>query len=192
MPKPNTRDQIFDAALKLLLERGFNASSVQDITVEAGVPKGSFYNHFASKEALAAEIVSDYASRRSTLREILSDDSLPALERLRGYFTALNQRLVDRGFQHGCMIGNMTAELSEQSPVIREQLLRIYGNWSAALEYAIAAGQQDGSIANQLSPKTLAGFVLNAWEGATLRVRVERNPDAFNQFMDVIFNKVLI
>jgi TetR/AcrR family transcriptional repressor of nem operon len=180
MPKQNTRDQIFDAALKLLLERGFNASSVQDITVEAGVPKGSFYNHFESKEALAAEIVSDYASRRSTLREILSDDSLPALERLRGYFTALNQRLVDRGFQHGCMIGNMTAELSEQSPVIREQLLRIYGNWSAALEYAIAAGQQDGSIANQLSPKTLAGFVLNAWEGATLRVRVERNPDAFN------------
>ena len=192
MPKPNTRDQIFDAALKLLLERGFNASSVQDITVEAGVPKGSFYNHFESKEALAAEIVSDYASRRSTLREILADDSLPALERLRGYFTALNQRLVDRGFQHGCMIGNMTAELSEQSPVIREQLLRIYANWSAALEYAIAAGQQDGSIANQLSPKTLAGFVLNAWEGATLRVRVERSQDAFNQFMDVIFNKVLI
>mgnify|MGYP001075890860 CR=1 FL=1 len=192
MPKPNTRDQIFDAALKLLLERGFNASSVQDITVEAGVPKGSFYNHFESKEALAAEIVSDYASRRSTLRDILSDDSIPALERLRGYFTALNQRLVDRGFQHGCMIGNMTAELSEQSPVIREQLLRIYANWSAALEYAIAAGQQDGSIANQLSPKTLAGFVLNAWEGATLRVRVERSQDAFNQFMDVIFNKVLI
>jgi len=192
MSKPNTRDQIFNAALKLLLERGFNASSVQDITVEAGVPKGSFYNHFESKEALAAEIVSDYASRRSTLREILADDSLPALERLRGYFTALNQRLVDRGFQHGCMIGNMTAELSEQSPVIREQLLRIYANWSAALEYAIAAGQQDGSIANQLSPKTLAGFVLNAWEGATLRVRVERSQDAFNQFMDVIFNKVLI
>jgi TetR/AcrR family transcriptional repressor of nem operon len=191
MPKPNTRDQIFDAALKLLLERGFNASSVQDITVEAGVPKGSFYNHFESKEALAAEIVSDYASRRSTLREILSDDSLPALERLRGYFTALNQRLIDRGFQHGCMIGNMTAELSEQSPVIREQLLRIYGNWSTALEYAIAAGQQDGSIPNQLSPKTLAGFLLNAWEGATLRVRVERNPDAFNQFMEVVFNKVL-
>jgi len=191
MPKPNTRDQIFDAALKLLLERGFNASSVQDITVEAGVPKGSFYNHFESKEALAAEIVSDYASRRSTLREILADDSLPALERLRGYFAALNQRLVDRGFQHGCMIGNMTAELSEQSPVIREQLLRIYGNWSTALEYAIAAGQQDGSIPSQLSPKTLAGFLLNAWEGATLRVRVERSPDAFNQFMEVVFNKVL-
>lgn len=191
MSKPNTRDQIFNAALKLLLERGFNASSVQDITVEAGVPKGSFYNHFESKEALAAEIVSDYASRRSTLREILADDSLPALERLRGYFTALNQRLVDRGFQHGCMIGNMTAELSEQSPMIREQLLKIYGNWSTALEYAIAAGQQDGSIPNQLSSKTLASFVLNAWEGATLRVRVERSQDAFHQFMEVVFNKVL-
>jgi|SRR5450830_1422680 len=190
MPKPNTRDQIFDAALKLLSERGFNACSVQDITVEAGVPKGSFYNHFASKEVLGAEIVAHYASR-SKMREILVDDSMPALERLRRYFTALNQKMIDRDFQHGCMIGNMSAELAEQSTMIREQLTVIYKNWSEKLEYAIAAGQQDGSIPTTLSATVLAGFLLNAWEGTNLRARVERNQDAFDQFMELAFKKIL-
>lgn len=190
MPKPNTRDQIFDAALMLLSERGFNACSVQDITAQAGVPKGSFYNHFDSKEALGAEIVGHYASR-SKLREILVDDSIPALERLRSYFSSLNDKMKDRGFQHGCMIGNMSAEMSEQSELIRDQLTKIYANWSAKLEYAVAAGQKEGTIPSQLSAKVLAGFLLNAWEGTTLRVRVDRSQDAFDQFMELAFNKIL-
>lgn len=190
MAKLNTRDQIFDAALKLLSERGYNACSVQDITSEAGVPKGSFYNHFESKEVLGAEIVAYYASR-SKMREILVDDAVPALERLHRYFTALNDRLVDRGFQHGCMIGNMSAEMSEQSALIREELVKIYSNWSGKLAYAIAAGQKEGTIPAQMSPEALAGFLLNAWEGAALRTRVERNKDAFDQFMDLAFNKML-
>lgn len=190
MPKPNTRDQIFEAALKLLLERGFNACSVQDITTEAGVPKGSFYNHFESKEALGAEIVGHYASR-SKLREILVDDSMPALDRLRGYFTSLNDKIKDRGFQHGCMIGNMSAEMSDQSELIREQLAKIYENWLGKLEYAITAGQKDGTIPTQLSAHVLAGFLLNAWEGTILRVRVDRNQNAFDQFMELAFNKIL-
>lgn len=190
MPKPNTRDQIFDAALKLLSERGFNACSVQDITAEAGVPKGSFYNHFDSKEALGAEIVGHYANR-SKLREILADDDIPALERLRRYFVALNERMIDRGCRHGCMIGNMSAEMSDQSDLIRQQLIKIYENWSGKLEYAVAAGQQEGSIPSQMSAKTLAGFLLNAWEGTVLRVRVERNQNAFDQFMALAFEKIL-
>ncbi|WP_051516518.1 TetR/AcrR family transcriptional regulator [Herbaspirillum sp. RV1423] len=190
MSKPNTRDQIFDAALTLLSERGFNACSVQDITTAAGVPKGSFYNHFDSKEALGAEIVRHYAGR-SKLREVLADDSIPALERLRRYFTGLNDRIVDRGFQHGCMIGNMSAELAEQSDMIRGQLAEIYQAWSDKLEYAIAAGQQEGAIPSRMSAKVLAGFLLNAWEGTALRVRVERTQEPFDQFMELVFNEVL-
>lgn len=190
MPKPSTRDQIFDAAMTLLSERRFNACSVQDITVAAGVPKGSFYNHFASKEALGAEIVAHYATN-SKLRAVLMDDSLPGLERLRRYFLSLNERMVDRGFQHGCMIGNMSAELSEQSSLIREELVQIYQAWTAKLEYAIAAGQREGTIPDQLSARVLAGFLLNAWEGTTLRVRVDLSQEAFDQFMELAFNKIL-
>jgi TetR/AcrR family transcriptional repressor of nem operon len=190
MSKPNTRDQIFDAALKLLSERSFNSCSVQDITTAAGVPKGSFYNHFDSKEALAAEIVVHYGVT-SQWRDILLDDSIPALERLRRYFGIINGRMAERGYQHGCMVGNMSAELAEQSPLIRARLGEIYKSWTAKLEYAVAAGQKEGAIPDQHSAQALAGFILNAWEGTLLRVRIERNSVPFEQFMDLVFNKIL-
>jgi len=57
MPRPNVREKIIDAGLKVLIEKGFNGCGVQDITAAAGVPKGSFYNHFESKEALGGEVV---------------------------------------------------------------------------------------------------------------------------------------
>ena len=190
MPKPNVHDKIFEAALKLLPEKGFNGCSVQDITVAAGVPKGSFYNHFDSKEALGAEIV-DYYGTRGNLRDVLTDQSMAPMERLRRYFVGLNEMIVSRDFEQGCLLGNFSAELSDQSPVIRSQLAGVYGKWTRLIEEAIAAGQADHSIGSELNARSLAGFLLNAWEGATLRARVERSREAFDVFMDVTFRKIL-
>ncbi len=190
MPKPSTRDQIFDAALKLLSEKGFNACSVQDITAEAGVPKGSFYNHFESKEALGVEIVEFYGDR-SNLRDVLANRSIAPMERLRQYFVGLNDMIIGRGFEQGCLLGNFSAELSDQSPLIRAQLARVYGKWTTMIEAAIADGQADRSIGQDIDARALAGFLLNAWEGATLRARAERSREAFDAFMDITFRKIL-
>src|SRR5271163_548230 len=104
MPRPSTREQIVQAGLKCLVEKGFNGVGVQDITATAGVPKGSFYNHFESKEALGAEIVERYGAdpRR---REILTDKSVAPLERLRRHYERLNGRFTDSNFQRGCILG---------------------------------------------------------------------------------------
>ncbi len=190
MPKPSTRDLIFDAAMKLLSEKGFNACSVQDITAEAGVPKGSFYNHFESKEALGVEIVEFYGDR-GNLRDVLADRSIAPLERLRQYFVGLNDMMIDRSFEQGCLLGNFSAELSDQSPLIRAKLAGVYGKWTRMIEATIAEGQADHSIAQDLDARALAGFLLNAWEGATLRARAERSREAFDAFMDIMFRKIL-
>ena len=71
MPRLNTREEIVQAGLKCLVEKGFNAVGVQEITDAAGVPKGSFYNHFESKEALGVEIVERYGANQKR-REILT------------------------------------------------------------------------------------------------------------------------
>lgn len=63
MAKPHVREEILAAGLETLHNRGFNATSVQDITEAAGVPKGSFYNHFASKEELGSAFVAAYAEK---------------------------------------------------------------------------------------------------------------------------------
>jgi TetR/AcrR family transcriptional repressor of nem operon len=191
MAKSNTRDLIFEAALKLFPEKGFNACGVQDITSEAGVPKGSFYNHFESKEALGAEIVQFYGER-GNVRDVLADRSIAPMERLRRYFLGLNEMMISRHHEQGCLLGNFSAELSDQSSLIRTQLVTVYAKWTRIIAAAIADGQADGSIASDLDASTLASFLLNAWEGATLRARAERSRDAFDVFMNVTFRKILI
>src|ERR1700742_670210 len=104
MPRANVREQILDAGLKTLLEKGFNGVGVQEITDSAGVPKGSFYNHFESKEALGAEIVTRYARDNVTRRAVPPDKSTPPLERLRRHYEATIKLATDAKFERGCLL----------------------------------------------------------------------------------------
>lgn len=191
MTRPNTREQIVQAGLKCLVERGFNGVGVQDITTTAGVPKGSFYNHFESKEALGAEIVERYGAN-SRRREILTDRSVPPLERLRRHYERLNRIFVDANFQRGCILGNFSAELSSQSELIRDALRKLYARWTADVEAAIAEAQEQGAIGKAMTAAELAAFLLDAYEGTLLRARVERDARPFDRFMKFAFTQILV
>jgi TetR/AcrR family transcriptional repressor of nem operon len=186
--KPNTREQIIQAALESLLAKSFNAVGVQDITEAAGVPKGSFYNHFESKEALGAEIVTRYGDRG---REILAETSTPPLDRLRRHFERLIARFADAKFERGCMLGNFSAELSNQSDMIRDSLGAVYKRWTADIAAAIAEAQKTGAIKNKTKADEVAAYLLDSFEGALLRARVEKSRSPFDRFMDVAFSKIL-
>jgi TetR/AcrR family transcriptional repressor of nem operon len=192
MTRPNTREQILDAGLKTLLEKGFNGAGVQDITTLAGVPKGSFYNHFESKEALGAEIVQCYAQRGNARRAILRDPSIPPLERLRRHYTATIETFAATNFERGCLLGNFSAELSDQSPLIRESLQSLFAQWTEDLEIAIRDAQDQGAMSNKTDAADLAAFLLDSYEGAILRARVEKSSRPFDRFMDLIFTKILV
>ncbi len=191
MARHNVREQLLDAGLKTLLEQGFNGCGVQDITEAAGVPKGSFYNHFESKEALGAEIVERYGARSERRAEV-RDLSMPGLERLKRHFRSLNDSLVARNFSRGCLLGNFSAEMADKSPMIREKLAVLFAEWTKDLEIAIRDAQSDGSIKTTLDPAVLAGFLLDSFEGALLRARVDRNSDALERFMTLAFTQILI
>jgi TetR/AcrR family transcriptional regulator, transcriptional repressor for nem operon len=189
LARRNTRNAILEAGTKLFIERGYNACSVQDITQAAGVPKGSFYNHFKSKEALAAEILTEYG-KGTTDRSILTNPEVPGLTRLRKHFTALNEyfsRCTD-----GCLVGKFMAEVSSDTPQIHEALLRVLRGWSEQISSAIAAGQEQGSIRKDLKAHDLAAFLIDSYEGAILRTRVNRNPRALKYFIKVVFSSITV
>lgn len=190
MARVSVKEQIVQAALKVLGEKGFNGVGVQEITETAGVPKGSFYNHFESKEALGAEIVDRFGAN-STRRQMLLDRSVPGLARLRGHFEGLNEHFARSKFERGCLLGNLSAELANQSAVIRERLAELYERWSADIEVAIEDGQRDGSISRETDAKQIAAFLLDAYEGALLRARVERSGAPLDRFIDLAFTKIL-
>ncbi len=191
MPRPSTREQILKAGLKCLEQRGYNGVGVQDITDAAGVPKGSFYNHFESKEALGAEIVERYGAEPAR-REILGDRSVAPLERLRRHFERLNTVFTDAKFERGCILGNFSAELSGQSDLIRGSLRGLYARWTEDIEAAISEAQESGAIANKAKSADIAAFLLDAYEGALLRARVERTARPFLRFMKFAFTQILV
>ena len=191
MGRPSAREEIVQAGLKCLVKNGFNAVGVQDITDAAGVPKGSFYNHFESKEALGVEIVERYGANQ-TRREILTDPTVPPLQRLRRHFDRISALFAESHFKRNCILGGFSAELANQSETIRESLRKLYGQWTKDIEATIAEAQTKGEIANNTKASDLAAFLLDSYEGALLRARVERSRKPFDRFMKFAFGQLLI
>ena len=192
MAKPNVKEQIVTAGMNLLHSRGFNATSVQDITEAAGVPKGSFYNHFASKEELGVEVLQRYSDQAGQLGIRLGESSLPPREWLRGYFGQLIEANVASEFNAGCMLGNFSTELPHQSPAIRQQARQSFAAMCAMLEQVIAQGQRDGGIATTQPAREFANFTADAWQGAVLRAKAEQDRAPLVRFIDMVLNRVLV
>jgi TetR/AcrR family transcriptional repressor of nem operon len=182
--KPNLREKIVVAALQAFHHNGYNATGVLDITGAAGVPKGSFYHYFESKEALGAEVVDRYGFN-ATRRLVLADQAIAPKERLRLYFTSLNEMYSGKEFVHGCLLGNLSAELGDSSPLIRARLAAVYAEWTRAIAGAVRDGHADGSIPARYSPEDTATFLLDAWEGAVLRARVAKDVQALDLFLKI-------
>lgn len=194
-PKPNvaTRSNLLNAGVKMLHEAGYSATGIQEIVNAAQVPKGSFYNHFASKEVFGQEVVDYYfKSGLHALREVLADPSIPPLVRLSNYFDQRIKLFTEAGFVRGCLMGNMSLEVADHSEAIRDTLAVNFTAWSKLFESCIAEAQASGAITNPLPAAKLAQFILNSWEGALLRMRVEKDDKPLRDFCEIVFHTILV
>jgi TetR/AcrR family transcriptional regulator, transcriptional repressor for nem operon len=192
MSSHDVRERLLEAGVRIFSKSGFNGCSVQDITDSAGVPKGSFYNHFDSKETLAAAALRLYWSDGACDRlAVLTRPGLTPLQRLRLYFEQGSAEIIEMDYTCGCLIGNMAAELSDHSPVISTELAAIYESWSRRVGACIREAQECGDISSGADPDMLATFALNAWEGALLRARIEKSARPLRQFIEMIFTSLL-
>src|SRR5690242_13744946 len=188
MPKPSLRDSILDAGLKTMFRTGYHGTSVRDIVAAAGAPQGSFTNHFRSKEAFAAEVLERYfATVRGLVAQALDDTSQTPRARLKRYLDIITGRLEGDGFTRGCLIGDLSLEASGSSEMLRVRLGQIFEEWREPFAACIAAAQAAGEIAADFEPQELAEFLLASWQGAMLRMKVERSPAALERFKKIVF-----
>lgn len=195
MGRCSTRDVrklLLDAGLRTFGRLGFNGSSVQDVTDEAGVPKGSFYNHFQSKEALGVAVLDQsWADGTCERLRVLDDAGVPPLQRLRLYFETITTDIAGQGFTCGCLAANMAAEMTDHSPAISGQLAIIFAGWHRRVANCLHEARAAGELGPDADPDLLAGFVLDAWEGAVLRSRIEKGDRPLRQFNTVLFTQLL-
>jgi TetR/AcrR family transcriptional repressor of nem operon len=191
MGRPSFKEKIVAAATETLHKKGFNGSSVQDITEAADVPKGSFYNHFESKEHLALEVLERYWQETQKVMEALADTSLPARDRLVAYFHTLGNISRNGGYDIGCMIGNLSSEMPSHSERMRTRLMEILATWSDGIARCVREAQADGTIASALDANDLASFLLTSWQGAAMRAKVDQTHKPFAIFEAVTLHGVL-
>jgi TetR/AcrR family transcriptional repressor of nem operon len=192
MPRPSNREKILTEGLRVVHERGFAGASVRDIVQAAGVPQGSFTNHFASKEAFGLEILDLYfASGRELMRETLRNDTLPPLQRLGAWIDASKNRLNQDDMRTGCLFGNFTAEASEHSEVLRRRLVEIFADIQESIAYCLQAAVAAGELPPSFDCDGVAGFIVSSLQGANLLAKAERSPVPVERFKTILFSKIL-
>lgn len=191
MAKPSHKDAFKAAGLRMMFRRGYHGAGVREIAAEAGAPHGSFTNHFRSKEAFALEVLDDYfAHTRGLVDEALGDLSRRPRDRLQRYLEIVTDRLAADGFVRGCLIGDFSLETSQVSEPLRQRLSQIYAEWLKPFAACIAEAQAAGEISDRFAPEDLADFLLSSWEGAILRMKVERDPAPLDRFRRIAFETV--
>ncbi|VFU10299.1 TetR/AcrR family transcriptional regulator [Methylocella tundrae] len=189
MARASLREKIVDAAVERFHAQGFNGCSVQDITEAAGAPKGSFYNHFKTKELLALEALTRY--RKESRTAMLFEGDKPPLQRLRAHFEFLAERLEGWNFERGCMVGNFGAEMADAYPDMRRALAETLLVWSANIASVLRQAQAAGDLSKDKDPELLARFLVDAWEGAVNRARMIKSRAPFDEFLIVAFKALL-
>lgn len=185
MPRHSTRDQILAAGRDLIHRQGYAASGVAEVTAAAGVPKGSFYNHFASKEAFALAALESYSEQGSAALAILAGPG-PAPERVERHFRSIAATMAAEGYVSGCLLGNMASEAAAESDPLRRRSAELFASWTGVLAACLRSGVEAGEVSRATPPETLARFLIAAWQGAVQRSKVDRDGRAFDAFLLVL------
>lgn len=192
-PNPEVRERLISMGQDIVFGQGFNGCGVQDITSAASVPKGSFYNYFDSKESFAAEILEDYwQSIEGRHGQILRDKKTKPLARVRKFFHGLSQDHRENGFTLGCLIGNLSLELSLSSESMRRKLADILRRWQALLAACLREAQASGDLDGVVDAEELAAILIESYEGAVMRSKVEHNGKACDRFEKVVLPRLLL
>jgi TetR/AcrR family transcriptional repressor of nem operon len=181
MPRPSTRDRILAAGRDLIHRNGFSASGVAEITGAANVPKGSFYNHFESKEAFACAALDNYWQQGDGAFAMLREAG-PAPDRIREHFKAVDRLVSANAYAAGCMLGNLATEAGPLSEALRMHAASLLARWTSEVAACLEEGQKAGLINAAVPADTLARFLIAAWQGAVQRAKVERNGRAAAAF----------
>ena len=171
----DTRQRILDTAHRIMAREGFSSVGLNKILQAAGVPKGSFYHYFRSKEQFGQSLLEDYFERYLALMDQrFSDTSLPARQRLMGYWEQWFSSYAGPCEEQQCLVVKLSAEVADLSEAMRLTLRDGTEKIIGRLADCIAAGVADGSLP-ELEPVPMATLLYELWLGASLLTKLHRN-----------------
>jgi TetR/AcrR family transcriptional repressor of nem operon len=186
--KEDKRATILDAGAELMLRQGYHGTGIQEIVDAAGVPKGSFYNYFKSKEDFALAAM-EFTSRDhiAGFEAALTTDSPSPRQRMMDSYAAMAAIYEEsRSYTTGCFVGNLCQELADTNAAVAEKAEYLFRIYTTALARCIRSAQNAGEVGRDADPDRLAEAIFNSWEGAILRMKSSRNILPLNAFLDML------
>lgn len=193
MTRNATRSELIKVGTEIIASHGFNTTGINTVLNKAGIPKGSFYYYFPSKEAFGLAVIDYFASEYAKkLDAFLNDDRFPPLRRIRNYLDDGISGMSECRCMRGCAIGNLSQELASQNESFRARLDTVFHDWQGQFARCLAEARDRGEIMPDSDVGQLAEFLLSGWEGAILRSKVMKSVAPMRSFAKVLFEGLLI
>lgn len=184
----DTREGLVRLGTEILTEKGFLNTGLDELLKRAGVPKGSFYHYFPSKEAFGHAVIDNYANYFACrLDRSLLDETHAPLQRLMNFVANAKTGMARFGFRRGCLIGNMGQELGAGHEGFRVRLDQVFSDWQRRVATCLEAAKAAGQLAPEADCQRLAAFFWIGWEGAVLRAKLMRNDGPLELFATHFF-----
>jgi TetR/AcrR family transcriptional repressor of nem operon len=187
MSAQNLKQHILDQGVALIMKQGYHGTGIQAILQAVNIPKGSFYNYFASKEEFGSQVIEHYIEPFILqLNTYLAQPEVAALTAIRSYFMAQIHELERKKYEGGCLLGNLMGEIGDTSEIARLALKQAVDRYRDTLAKGLARAQREGQVRTDREATEMADLLINAWQGALLRMKIERSVGPLRQFVDEI------
>jgi TetR/AcrR family transcriptional repressor of nem operon len=182
------KERLMDAAMDLMWENSYGATSVDAICERAGAKKGSFYYFFKSKSELAAAALeADWSKKKAEMDRIFSA-TVPPLERLERYFDFVYGKMAEIHQKCGSILGcpyiSIGSEVSTRNPMVRETIDRIMDRKMSYFISAVRDAAAQGLI-DADDPETKARALFACYQGAVAQARIQNDKELLRKFKDV-------
>jgi TetR/AcrR family transcriptional repressor of nem operon len=169
--------------MEVLTEKGYSATGIDEILRRVGIPKGSFYHYFDSKDAFGLALIANYSAFfQHKLEKFLSDPALSPIERLQAFMDDAIKNMARYEFKRGCLVGNLGQEMGSLPESFRDQLQAVFDDWQGKVGKCLHEAKSAGEISQDIDCEDAAYLFWTGWEGAVLRVKLERSPKAMKAF----------
>jgi len=188
-----TRDRLIAEGLKSLVLHGFEGVGLNAILHAAGVPKGSFYYFFRSKEDFARAVLDAYERRADEQQDaIFKDASRSPMQRLRDYFDEIGRGHLAEAPLGGCLFGVLSQTAAARSAEFKARLAQVFSTWEADLAELLEEAKSVGEVDPSMNTRDAAAFLIDSFEGMLVRLKVDGNRDALLRFQRMALEPLAI
>jgi TetR/AcrR family transcriptional repressor of nem operon len=187
------QERLLDVGLTFFARQGYHGTGIKEIVEAVGVPKGSFYNYFSSKEVFAEAIIRHYAAGywREWSSYFASGPGDNPLAALRYSFEMMISKHEECDVKIGCVVFNLAAEISESSDLCRITMQSVIVDWRERFAKYVRRAQEQGTVRSDITAEDLADIFCNAWEGSLLRMKIENSTAPLKLCVAIMFDKFL-